>query len=58
VDWTQQTPFETGDLLHLPRTLIESRPIVDLSSVIGADEYRAADATDIVIYKASIVSTI
>ncbi|MFM0418347.1 ornithine cyclodeaminase family protein [Paraburkholderia aromaticivorans] len=52
VDWTQQTPFETGDLLRPPRALIESRPIVDLSSVISADEYRAADATDIVIYKA------
>lgn len=52
VDWTQQTPFETGDLLRPPRALIESRPIVDLSSVISADEYRVADATDIVIYKA------
>src|SRR5260370_39776516 len=40
VDWTQQTPFETRDLLHPPRALIESRSIVDLSSVIGADEYR------------------
>ena len=52
VDWTQQTPFETGDLLRPPRALIESRPMEDLSSVISADEYRVADATDIVIYKA------
>jgi ornithine cyclodeaminase len=52
VDWTQQTPFETGDLLRPPRALIESRSIVDLSSVISAGEYRAPDATDIVIYKA------
>ncbi|RQZ06425.1 ornithine cyclodeaminase family protein [Burkholderia sp. Bp9031] len=52
VDWTQQTPFETGDLLRPSRELIESRTLVDLSSVIGADEHRARDATDIVIYKA------
>ena len=52
VDWTQQTPFETGDLLRPSRALIESRTMVDLSSVIGADEHRARDATDIVIYKA------
>lgn len=52
VDWTQQTPFETGDLLRPPRALIESRPMEDLSSVISADEYRVTDATDIVIYKA------
>jgi ornithine cyclodeaminase/alanine dehydrogenase-like protein (mu-crystallin family) len=52
VDWTQQTPFETGDLVRAPRELIDSKPIVDLSSVIGADEYRPREATDIVIYKA------
>jgi ornithine cyclodeaminase/alanine dehydrogenase-like protein (mu-crystallin family) len=52
VDWTHQTPLETGDLLRPPRALIESRAMVDLSSVISADKYRVADATDIVIYKA------
>jgi ornithine cyclodeaminase len=52
VDWTQQTPYETGDLLRPPRELLESRPMVDLSSVIGANEYRDANAADIVIYKA------
>jgi ornithine cyclodeaminase len=52
VDWMQQTPHETGDLLRPPRTLLESKPMVDLSSVIGANEYRDPNATDIVIYKA------
>ncbi|MDR7009350.1 ornithine cyclodeaminase family protein [Paraburkholderia strydomiana] len=52
VDWMQQTPYETGDLLRPPRALIESKPMVDLSSVIGANEYRNANAADIVIYKA------
>jgi ornithine cyclodeaminase/alanine dehydrogenase-like protein (mu-crystallin family) len=53
VDWSQQTPFETGDLLLPPRALLESRPLVDLSSVIARDEKRPTDATDIVIYKAA-----
>ncbi|WP_321949694.1 ornithine cyclodeaminase family protein [Burkholderia cenocepacia] len=52
VDWTKQTPFETGDLLLPPRELIESVRMVDLSNVIGADEHRTPRATDIVIYKA------
>lgn len=52
VDWTRQTPFETGDLLVPPRELLESRTMEDLSSVISANEYRTPDATDVVIYKA------
>jgi ornithine cyclodeaminase/alanine dehydrogenase-like protein (mu-crystallin family) len=52
VDWTGQTPFESGDLLLPPRELIESRTVVDLSSVISANEHRTPEATDIVIYKA------
>lgn len=52
VDWAQQTPFETGDLLLPSRELLHSRAVIDLSSVIGADERRTHDATDIVIYKA------
>jgi ornithine cyclodeaminase/alanine dehydrogenase-like protein (mu-crystallin family) len=52
VDWTRQTPFETGDLLLPPRELLESRTIVDLSSVICANESRTPTATDVVIYKA------
>jgi ornithine cyclodeaminase/alanine dehydrogenase-like protein (mu-crystallin family) len=52
VDWSQQTPYETGDLLQAPRELLASKPMVDLSAVIGADEYREASAADIVIYKA------
>ncbi len=52
VDWTRQTPLETGDLLLPPRELVERRPLVDLSTVIAAGERRAGDAEDIVIYKA------
>jgi len=52
VDWMQQTPFETGDLLRPSRAVIDSRTMVDLSTVVGVDEQRARDAPDIVIYKA------
>ncbi|MCO8611181.1 ornithine cyclodeaminase family protein [Burkholderia multivorans] len=52
VDWTKQTPFETGDLLLPPRELIDGVRMVDLSNVIGADDHRTPGATDIVIYKA------
>jgi ornithine cyclodeaminase len=52
VDWAQQTPFETGDLVLPSRELLHSRAVIDLSSAIGADERRTHDATDIVIYKA------
>lgn len=52
VDWTEQTPFETGDFLLAPRELMEWIRMVDLSAVIGANERRAQGATDIVIYKA------
>jgi ornithine cyclodeaminase/alanine dehydrogenase-like protein (mu-crystallin family) len=52
VDWTGQTPFETGDLLRPPAELIESKAALDLSFVIHAGGYREMDARDIVIYKA------
>lgn len=52
VDWTRQTPYETGDLLLAPRELIEGCPPIDLASVVAADERRASTATDVVIYKA------
>lgn len=52
VDWTGQTPRETGDLVMPIRTWLDPSSLVDLSSVIAADERRDDNATDIVIYKA------
>ncbi|VVE41623.1 ornithine cyclodeaminase family protein [Pandoraea terrigena] len=52
VDWTGQTPHETGDLWGPVQTWLASSALIDLSTVIAAGERRRADATDIVIYKA------
>jgi ornithine cyclodeaminase/alanine dehydrogenase-like protein (mu-crystallin family) len=53
VDWSEQTPFETGDLLLPPTGLIDGKTITDLSAIIATDTRRPDDATDIVIYKAT-----
>jgi ornithine cyclodeaminase len=52
VDWTGQTPRETGDLLLPSQTWLSPSTLIDLSCVIASDERRPATATDIVIYKA------
>lgn len=52
VDWTGQTPHETGDLCMPAQAWLASSALIDLSTVISADEHRSAGATDIVIYKA------
>jgi ornithine cyclodeaminase len=53
VDWSEQTPFECGDLLLPPRDILLSKTLEDLSDVIAAGTRRADDARDIVLYKAT-----
>jgi ornithine cyclodeaminase/alanine dehydrogenase-like protein (mu-crystallin family) len=53
VDWSEQAPFETGDLLLPPKSLMASKTITDLSAVIATDTRRPDDAIDIVLYKAT-----
>ena len=52
VDWLQQTPFETGDLMLAPRDLLARKTMTDLSSVIAANEMRRDDSSDVILYKA------
>jgi ornithine cyclodeaminase len=58
VDWSVQTPLETGDLVLPPRDLLARKPLTDLADIIAADTRRSSDlsdpsdAHDIVLYKA------